>query len=392
MAGDPKFDYLLGIAALDSGRPQDAVFAFERVLAVDPDNALARAEAARAYFELAEYETARTEFDYVKQSPATPDSARASVDEYLARIDRATAVSPFSGFVTVAAGYDSNINSATDQGRVAIPLLANTVFRLVDDAQEQSHAYTLLAGGLTGRHPLSEKISLIGGTRGYFRSPVHASPWENSTFSTRDIYGYAGLSYHEGSHWVTVTGSGENFGVDGSTLRNNYGGQVQWTYQLDQSNRFTMTGQYLKLEYPALGNRDADRYVGSAGYLRSGIGPREGVISAAFYGGTEDEEDSDFPNFGHDLYGGRIGGSLAVIARLRAFASFAFEQRDYNGDDPIFLKTRDDLQLIATGGVRFTPHPNWEVRPNISYTRNDSNIPIFDYDRYVAGVDVSLRF
>ena len=71
--------------------------------------ALERAEIARAYFELAEYQTARTEFDHVKQSPATPDSARATVDEYLALIDRATTVSPYSGFVSFSAGWDSNI-------------------------------------------------------------------------------------------------------------------------------------------------------------------------------------------------------------------------------------------------------------------------------------------
>src|SRR6266850_2349296 len=35
-AGEEDFDYLLGIAALDSGRPAEAVFSLERVLAVDP--------------------------------------------------------------------------------------------------------------------------------------------------------------------------------------------------------------------------------------------------------------------------------------------------------------------------------------------------------------------
>src|SRR5882724_1210156 len=49
-AGDPEFDYLLGVAALDSGELERAVFALERVLAVQPDNHVARAEIARAYY------------------------------------------------------------------------------------------------------------------------------------------------------------------------------------------------------------------------------------------------------------------------------------------------------------------------------------------------------
>ncbi len=48
-AGESAFDYLLGIAALDSGHVTRAIFALERVLAVQPQNNLARAEIARAY-------------------------------------------------------------------------------------------------------------------------------------------------------------------------------------------------------------------------------------------------------------------------------------------------------------------------------------------------------
>ena len=51
-AGDPAFDYLLGIAALDSGHRERAIFALERVLAVQPDNALARFEMSLRDFSL----------------------------------------------------------------------------------------------------------------------------------------------------------------------------------------------------------------------------------------------------------------------------------------------------------------------------------------------------
>src|SRR5215471_12597550 len=39
LTGMPEFDYLLGVAALDSGRIDDAIIAFERVLAVVPTHA-----------------------------------------------------------------------------------------------------------------------------------------------------------------------------------------------------------------------------------------------------------------------------------------------------------------------------------------------------------------
>jgi hypothetical protein len=52
LAGDPGDDYLPGIAALDSGNALDAVFAFERVVDLAPDNGPARAELARAHLAL----------------------------------------------------------------------------------------------------------------------------------------------------------------------------------------------------------------------------------------------------------------------------------------------------------------------------------------------------
>ena len=39
LSGDVEFDYLLGVAALDSGKIDEAIIAFERVLQVDAKNA-----------------------------------------------------------------------------------------------------------------------------------------------------------------------------------------------------------------------------------------------------------------------------------------------------------------------------------------------------------------
>lgn len=51
--GDPDFDYIFGLAALESGDANDSFFALERVAATATDSglrALARLELARAYF------------------------------------------------------------------------------------------------------------------------------------------------------------------------------------------------------------------------------------------------------------------------------------------------------------------------------------------------------
>ena len=58
----PEFDYLLGVAALDSGHIEDAIIAFERVLAIVPGHAGAQMDLARAYYAAGSFDLAEAAF------------------------------------------------------------------------------------------------------------------------------------------------------------------------------------------------------------------------------------------------------------------------------------------------------------------------------------------
>src|SRR5690349_2006462 len=141
-AGDPDYDYLLGVAALDLGKNTEAVFALERVLAVRPDNAPARAQIARAYFALKETDTARREFENVKQQQVPPE-VRQTIERYLDAIGRVQETEKFKArfFVEFALGWDSNVNSATRVDSVAVPIFNNLLFSLAPGATEQHDGF-----------------------------------------------------------------------------------------------------------------------------------------------------------------------------------------------------------------------------------------------------------
>ncbi len=385
-AGDPDFDYLLGIAALDSGQPGQAVFALERVLAVRPEDALARAEIARAYFALSEFETSKQEFENVKTSGEVPPNARATMDQYLSLIDRAQrGEQRVSGYIGFSTGYDSNVNSGTDESSIAIPVLGNLPFQLVDKATSQDNPFAAVSAGVNGLKPIDKNWAVIGGARGYYRAT-------ETPFSTADTYLYAGVRGSFGKHEVVLAGQGEDFIIDADSLRFVYGGYAQWNYAVDNKSRLSLSFQGNKIDYPDLTHRNATRYVTSASYLRAMPGKLEPVIYAGVYGGVEQENHGTRPQFGHDLYGGRLGGSIELMPKVRGFASVSMEQRDYHGPDPVFLRTRDDTQYIVSSGVEYKFCENWMLRPNITYTANNSNIPINDYDRVVVGIDVTMQF
>ena len=385
-AGDPEFDYLLGIAALDSGQPGQAVFALERVLAVRPDDALARAEIARAYFALSEFETSKQEFENVKSSDEIPDTARATMAQYLTLIDRAQrGEQRVSGYIGFSTGYDTNANSGTDNTTIAIPVLGNLPFQLIDRATSQDSPFTAVSAGFNALKPIDKTWALVGGANGYYRAT-------ENPFSTADAYLYAGVRGTFGKHEVLFAGQGENFIIDGDSLRHVYGGYTQYSYAIDNKSRLSLSFQGNKIDYPDLSNRNATRYVTSANYLRALPTKRETVIYAGFYGGVEQENDSSRPQFGHDVYGGRLGGSIELMPKLRGFASVSIEQRDYHGPDPVFLRTRDDTQYNITGGALYKFCENWLLRPNVTYTANNSNVPINDFDRVVVGIDITMQF
>lgn len=92
MAGNVDYDYLLGIAALDSGNPEKASLALERVLAANPDYAGARLDLARAHFALGDLARAKTEFEAV-QAQNPPPAAKTVIEQYLTKIDKKTSLS-----------------------------------------------------------------------------------------------------------------------------------------------------------------------------------------------------------------------------------------------------------------------------------------------------------
>lgn len=77
-AGEPRFDYLMGVAALDAGHATRAVFALERVVQRDPQDMLARAELGRAYLAVGDATAAREQLRLTRGPSCRPVRPRPS--------------------------------------------------------------------------------------------------------------------------------------------------------------------------------------------------------------------------------------------------------------------------------------------------------------------------
>ena len=71
--GDPEFDFNYGLAAIESGHYEDAIFALERVVFLRPDILRLRLELARAHFLNENFVAARAEFQRVLDRSPPPN-------------------------------------------------------------------------------------------------------------------------------------------------------------------------------------------------------------------------------------------------------------------------------------------------------------------------------
>ena len=377
-AGEADYDLLLGIAANDTGRHTEAVFALERVVAVRPKDSRARAELARAHFAMGEMDTARREFGTVRSMPI-PDEVRATIDRYLDAVEQipGPGESQIRAYVELTGGYDSNANAATGAGQFGVPAFGGLPLVLDPLSRKQSAWFGAAGFGIGARIPATPRLAVIGSVAGNKR----INQQDVNQFDTGSIDGSVGLQYTMGNHVFSGVWQGQSYFVDNETFRNAAGGTAQWQFNATPRDQISVFGQYAQLTYPGQGFRDVKRYVGGAGYAH-GFANAAAVFTSAYFG-NENEKDAAFPWIGNQLWGLRLGGSMPMFSneRLTLFANVRYERRNYGGTDPFFLVSRRDDQIDAGLGVTYNFAKYWTATPQYAYTNNDSNVPVSAYDR-----------
>jgi len=383
-AGDPEFDYLLGIAALDAGQPERAVFALERVLSAQPDNLQARAEIARAYFQMGERDTAKREFETVRAG-RVPAEVRDTVDRFLSAIE-ASRTRRFNAYVELAIGHDSNVNSATAQSQVAVPFFGGAVVQLAPGSTRLKDDFGALSAGLSFSNALGDEWSLVGSAAYYGKSNS-----DHSQFDTGTLDGALGLRWTRGADAVTGALQLQRYSVDGDSFRESTGGVAQWQHNYSQTSQVSLFLQHAQLKYPdpSQSIRDAKRSIVGIATAQAFSGDTAPVVFAAVYGGEEKEDAANVPHLGHKPIGARIGSQWRLSPGVHLFANASVERRRYGGVDPLFLVEREDTQIDASVGLTYVIGANWSLRPQLSFTDNDSNIDIYVFRRTV--VQLGLR-
>jgi tetratricopeptide (TPR) repeat protein len=391
-SGNLKFDYLLGIAALDSGKPDKATLAFERVLAADPNFAGARIDMGRAYFQLGDMTRAKTEFESVlMQNP--PPAARATIDKYLAEIEKQASAkqTKASGYVEATIGRDSNVNFATSERQIAVPALGNLVFTLNPGNVKASDTYLGLGLGGEVSHQLSSKLGLFVGADARVRDNRTQDSFDSLSADVR-----AGVALGEGADVVRLGVLGGKFNLDGKNNRNSSGASAEWRHLISTTNQLSTFLQHVRYRFePTISVNDFDQNTLGANWLNI-FNEGKGMFSGTVLTGNDrvpsDENGTPMRADGGKRFNGvRLGAQFQLNGKLDLFMGIGAQFSKYGTPNASFSTpteslTRDDRLYDASLGLSWRLDNVWTLRPQVSYLRNNSNIVIYQHDR----TDVSL--
>jgi len=391
-AGDPDFDFLLGIAAFESREYERSVFAFERVLAVRPNDTLARAWIAQAYFAMGELDTAKREFETVQkqqqQQQQVPAEARERVDSYLSAIKSAES-NKVNGFIELGGGWDTNVNSATSNNQVAVPAIGGPlVLTLVgQNSTQRADSFGRLAAGVDFTRKLSSEWSIVGGAAGAGKLNRNATE-----FDTMTLDGSLGVKWSKDSESILFGVQAQDFELDWARYRETAGLITQWTHNVDSSNFVSLWGQYAALRYPTQDIRDANRKILGLSYTGLFAGDFAPLLVASTYFGREDELADGVPNLGHKPVGVRFTTEVRLAAGWTAFVNGSYEYRKYGGPEPVFGETRVDKQADLGAGIGYVIRPGTTLIGQIAHTENRSNIDLFQFHRTVYTAAIRFNF
>ena len=154
---NPRFSFFYGLAALESGEPNESVFAFERVVAVSGDPVMrerARLELARAYFLTNNLNASENLFNEVLASNP-PQNVTQNIQAFLELIDTRRRAQATSWDFSVSSnfGADDNVNSATSDGLIDTPLIGQ--IELNQDGQETDDTFYTLGGTVNYKRPFT---------------------------------------------------------------------------------------------------------------------------------------------------------------------------------------------------------------------------------------------
>ncbi len=391
MEGDPYFDYIYGVSAIDTGHASQGVFALERVLLAFPEDHVARLELARGYFVLEEYPRARQEFERVLEVNPPPGVVK-TTENFLDRIrlKEARYKTTSNAYVEVSFGSDSNVNSGVDADNL-------TLITLSGDSLGQDDTFSSIAASYQITHPFTAGWMVNTSLTANIRKNSELSQFDTTTSTLQ-----AGITrlYKDSRFKANILA--QDYSLDGNDYRSLFGLSFEWFNALSQQSNITTTFQYAVLDYPDLKIKNSNLMTLGFGYSKSFSANLSPVFFSSLNIGSELAEDDtntgSLSDTERSILGLRAGVVLSITPKLALQTSFSWQNSSYKGENLSYIiltgnsLKRDDDYTTADVNLIWLFRKNWRLNTKFGYSENSSNVELYSYDRTTINLNLNYAF
>lgn len=380
-AGNEHYDYLLGLAALESDKANIAVQILQRAIDMDAMFSGARMALARAYYSTGDYERARHHFELLLlQNP--PAQAQTVIQQYLINIDlQAKKYTPhFYTFIEGTMGYDTNANASTEQDLFY-------GFKLDDKNIETASGYASFNAGSYYSHPITAQSRFAASANAGHRANPSASYVDltylsidgqfHHKFEPFSVYGFlrssATLIDNDFNQQTLELHSGIDFAASSA---------VNFNLHLSVAEQqFT----------DELSVQDVMSY---AIWLTSTKTTKSNSLVGFSIGmATDDTTQTDSP-YSNNKVSARLFYRIPVSNALRANLELASYHTDYDTEPGFFGEVRKDKRNRGSAALTWLNFigEQWQMTARLSVTDHQSSVSLYEFKRAELGISVRKTF
>ena len=388
----------LAMEERDSGKVFDSIEKFEYILNRRPSLNRARLELAVSYHRASQYEDALREFQLVLDDPATPEKVRLKILAYLGQLTsdelKPQSEHSFSYYTKVGALYNSNINFAPLRGAVSDVSAAG-----LDTFLSASHRYKdnkpFNTAGAATNFEWQSQVSWTGNNY-----------TQESDFSLNIISASTGPAFISVGRWLgsfDLQVDQTFFGH--STLGTFVSINPLVTFDLGNYRGLTLELSYTDNNFVRTEDegRDGNSVLAGAAYSTLLSDAKDGIeIGFRLTDQTADDE-----QFGYDSSEIYFGGFVTFAEAHNIYLNLNFEQYDYKAADTLACipapgqtsctsNIRDEIESRYVLGYNYDFSEGfmqgWTLNTQLSYTRNNSNVDFYNYDRKIIAINIARYF
>jgi len=372
--GEPRFDYLYGLSALQTGHYNEAVFALDRVVVISPRVIRPRLDLSRAYLKLNNKSAAIKEFqDVLKLAP--PPVVRKKVNKYIAELTKKdhqlVRKSVVKRSATFSVGYDDNINFGFDDELIDLPGLG--VFRLDSSSVKQGSGFaeTLLQ---------IRRKNLIDRKSGTFATAnlKHRDYFKNGDFNLSDIDLRVGYLLNKNNRQYQLIARDRPIFLGGKLYTNILGFDAIASQSVGVGKILSSSFSLEKYDHKIISLADRAR-----AFLTANFDAQSGSIQhrVSSYIGKEWPDDDLGKQYSRNISGIGYKATQSWNVKNKSFVALDYRHYKHQASSAISPLKRSDDRTVMKIGHEWQLNDKTAVIFSARHINNHSNLNLYDAKR-----------